>query len=397
MDLCLGDKLMGFTLRPAVKENFINREDLLHEMVNTLTNEGLDMGFALIGPRRVGKTSILLEVANHLKDKKKKVVVVYFSVWDLVENTLREFSDQLTRTILSAFQNELSIRYKIKRLLMTPGEKIKEVLKEAGFSIKILDEIEIELLRKDKVLDANVLLEKVFALAEDLSKKFNVRTILILDEFPSLVDLTNGKKLGEGVIRKIRTIHERLEHTVLCISGSIRKTMEMVVLSSSSAFYRQFIVKNISPFDKATTSELLSKNLAQKVSPQVVEVAYSLTSGIPFYLQLLGRQLQRVSVKVIEPVTVKSAFEDILEEEGTIIFEEDFSKLSDKERATLKTMVEYKVQRLNDISKNLGEGVNVASKYLEYLLSKGLIRKETRGVYRIADPVFEKWLEKRFR
>lgn len=387
---------MRFTLRPAVKDNFINREDLLNEMVNTLINERLDMGFALIGPRRVGKTSILLEVANRLKDK-KKIIGVYFSVWDLVENTLREFSDQLTKAILLGFKDEFSIRYKIRQLLRTPKERIKEVLKEAGISIKILDEIEIELLRKDKALDANVLLEEVFALTEELSKEFNVRTILMLDEFPSLADITNGKKLGEGVIKKIRTINERLENTILCVSGSIRKTMEMAVLSSSAAFFRQFIVKEISPFDKFTTGQLLSKNLAQKVSPQVVETAHRLTSGIPFYLQLLGRQLQRVSTKTIEPEIVKAAFEEVLEEEGTIIFEEDFFRLSDKERATLKTMVEYKVRKLNDISDNLGEGINVVSKYLEYLLLKGLVQKETRGIYKIADPVFEKWLVMRFR
>lgn len=129
---------MKFTLKPAIKENFINREDLLNEMVTTLVDERLDMGFALIGPRRVGKTSILLEVANRLKSR-KKVIVAYFSVWDLVENTLREFSNQLTRTILFAFKDELSIKYKIKQLLKTPGKRVKEVLKETGISIKILD------------------------------------------------------------------------------------------------------------------------------------------------------------------------------------------------------------------------------------------------------------------
>lgn len=384
---------MGFTLKPAVKENFINREDLLKEMVTTLTDESIDMGFALIGSRRVGKTSILLEVANRLKDN-ENIVVVYFSVWNLVESTLKEFSDQLIQTILTAFKNKLPTKYKIKGLLK---DKIKEILREAGFSIKILDEIEIELSRKNKVLDANILLEKIFGLTEELSKEARVRTILILDEFPALVDVTNGKKLGEGVIRKIRTVNERLEHTILCVSGSIRKTMEMAVLSPSSAFYRQFIIKMIEPFDKTTTGELLVTNLRQKIEPQAVEVAHSLTSGIPFYLQLLGRQLQGVATEVIESETVKAVFEDILEEEVTIIFEEEFYRLSDKERAALRVMVEYEVGKLNDISKNLGEEVNVVSKYLEYLITKGLIQKETRGIYQIADPVFEQWLKKRFR
>lgn len=387
---------MGFTLKPAVKENFINREDLLSEMVTTLIDERCDMGFALIGPRRVGKTSILLEVANRLKDE-KKVVVIYFSIWDLVENTLKEFSTQLTRTILSAFKDRLSVKYKIKRLLKTPTEKIREILREAEISITILDEIEIELSRKDKMLDANILLEKIFALTEELSGKFNIRTILMLDEFPNLVDIVNGKRLGEGVIKKVRTIHERLEHTILCISGSIRKTMEMIVLSSSSAFYRQFIVKEIFPFDKATTGQLLTKNLTQEVDPQIVETAHSLTSGIPFYLQLLGRQLQRISTETIESEIVKKAFEEILDEEGTIIFEEGFYKLSDKERFVLKVMAEHHVEKLNDISECLKERVNVVSKYLEYLIAKGLVQKQARGMYKIADPVFERWLMRRFR
>ncbi|MEW6607016.1 MAG: ATP-binding protein [bacterium] len=388
---------MGFTLKPVIKENFINREDLLNEMVTTLKDERLDMGFALIGPRRVGKTSILLEVSNRLRDE-KKIVVIYFSIWDLVENTIRELSDQMVKTILSAFKEQFSIKYKIKKFLTTPVEKIKEVLKEAKISIKILDEIEVELLQKDKLLDVNMLLERIFTLAEESSKEFNVRTVLMIDEFPSICDITNGKKLGEGVIKKIRTIHERLEKTILCISGSIRKTMEMVVLSSSSAFYRQFIVKAISPFDKITTGELLSRNLRQKITPQAVEVAHSLTNGIPFYLQLLGRQLQRRPTdEMIDTEIVKVSFEEVLDEEGSIIFEEEFYKLSDKERAVLRGMVEHQVEKLNDISRNLGEGINVVSKYLEYLMTKGLILKQTRGIYKIADPVFEKWLIKRFR
>lgn len=387
---------MGFTLKPAVKENFCDRENLLNEMMTTLTDERVDMGFALIGPRRVGKTSILLEMANRLKDE-KKVVVVYFSLWDLIENTMREFSDQLTKTILTAFCENLSFKYKIKKLLTTPKEKIKEVLREAKISIKILDDLEIELSRKDKVFDTNTLLEKIFVLTEELSKEFNLRTILILDEFPSLVDLTNGKRLGEGVIKKIRTIHERLRDTILCISGSIRKTMEILVLSSSSAFYRQFIVKEIFPFDKATTSELLTKNLMQVITPQAVEVVYHLTSGIPFYLQLLGRQLQRIATGIIEPEIVQVAFEEMLNEEGTIIFEEELSKLSDKERAVLRTMVLSRTERLNDLAKDLRQEVNKVSKYLGYLIAKGLIKKQRRGVYQIADPVFERWLGKRFR
>jgi len=387
---------LSFTLKPAIKDNFINRETLLDEMITTLMDKKIDMGFALIGPRRVGKTSILREIANRLVNK-KDVVVIYFSVWDLVENNLREFSRQLVKTLLTGFKSKFSVKYKLKSLLKVPIEKIYEFLKTAGVSIKILDEIEIELKRKDRPLDANMLIEKIFTLTEELAGEFGVRVILIVDEFPSLTDLTNGKRLGEGIIRKIRTVHETLQNTVLCISGSIRKTMEIAVLSSSSAFYRQFIVKRVEPFDELVTGKLLKRNLKQKITNSAIEVAYNLTRGIPFYLQLLGRQLERTTTELIDPEVIEGVFREILEEEGDVIFSEEFYRLSDKERAALRAMVEIESGKLSEISRKLEEGANVVSKYLEYLILKGVVEKEGRGIYRIADPVFSDWTRKKFR
>ena len=387
---------MGFTLKPATKDNFIDREPLLDEMITTLTNRKIDMGFALIGPRRVGKTSILREITHRLANR-KDVVVVYFCLWDLVENNLREFSHQLIKTLLVGFRGKISVKYKLKRLLQVPVETIYEFLKAAGISLKILDEIEIELRRKDKPLDANMLVERIFALTEELGREYRVRAILIIDEFPSLIDLTNGKKLGEGVIRKIRTVHETLENTVLCISGSIRKTMEIVALSSSSAFYRQFIIKRIEPFDELLSGQLLEKNLKRRITSSAIEAAYNLTKGIPFYLQLLGRQLERTDVEPINKEVIERVFEEILTEEGDIIFSEEFYRLSDRERATLRAMAGMEKSKLNEISRRLEEGANVVSKYLAYLIIKGMVRKEERGVYKITDPVFSRWLKGKFR
>jgi len=50
---------MAFTLRPAGGENFVDREEILDEMMKTLTSPKLEKGFALVGQRRIGKTSII--------------------------------------------------------------------------------------------------------------------------------------------------------------------------------------------------------------------------------------------------------------------------------------------------------------------------------------------------
>ena len=112
---------MPFTLQPAVKNDFINREDILKEMLSTLQDENVRMGYALVGPRRIGKTSILKEVIRRLEQKKKNTVVpVYFSIWDLVENTLPEFCTRITLAIIEAFKPHLSLKLKIKELLKVP-------------------------------------------------------------------------------------------------------------------------------------------------------------------------------------------------------------------------------------------------------------------------------------
>jgi len=44
----------------------------------------------------------------------------------------------------------------------------------------------------------------------------------------------------------------------------------------------------------------------------------------------------------------------------------------------------------------LKEVANVVSKYLEYLILKGMVEKEGRAIYRIADPVFGDRIRKKF-
>ena len=53
---------MGFTLQPATSDNFIDIEDILEEMLHTLTDKNLIMGFALVGayPHKGGEWPLCL-------------------------------------------------------------------------------------------------------------------------------------------------------------------------------------------------------------------------------------------------------------------------------------------------------------------------------------------------
>ena len=387
---------MAFTLQPAVKDDFVDREDILADMLSTLKDKSTRMGFALVGSRRIGKTSILMEVVRRLEEE-KDIVPVYFSIWDLVENTLPELCTRITLAIIEGFKPHLSLKLKMKQLLNVPVLKFFEVLRSLNMKIAFFDEIEIALrMGKSGEIDHNTLIEKMFLFGEKMAKENGVRLVLVLDEFSSIMDVKNKTKLGEGIIKKIRTICEDLENTILCISGSIRKTMEITAISPSSAFYRQFIIKNIEPFDLEATTKILENNLDQKISAEAISRFYELTGGIPFYLQFLGRELSRFSFASIGPLQIEKSFDQFLLQEGDIIFAEQIKSFSDKEKMILSRMACYDLRTPAEIQKSSGEPSNVVSRYMEYFLSKGVLQREKKGVYQFTDPVFEVWIKRRF-
>lgn len=251
---------MAFTLQPAVGEFFVDRKAILEEMISTLSAEDLLMGFALVGNRRMGKSSIFQEVCRQL-GKNKDIVPVYFSFWSLIEKSIEEFCRVFTFSVLEGYKRRLSLKYRIKDLVKVPVNKLFDFLRTIDVRIQILEDIELSLSARQGAKDISLMLEQALTLPEKLADETHTRCILFLDEFPSVTELSssNGRMIGEQIIRKVRTIQENYRQTVLCISGSIKKSMELAALSSASPFYRQFIVKTVEAFSKNDLRELLEK------------------------------------------------------------------------------------------------------------------------------------------
>lgn len=383
---------MGFTLRAVKGEDFVDREEILDEMLTILTDLKSSTGFALYGSRRMGKTSIFKELQRQLS-KKKGIICIYFSLWDLVEETLPEFITELSAAILDGFAGKVSLGIRARNLIRSPISLLKEIVRGLKVELKIQDEIEL-LLSFDQSgrIEASQLVEKTFDLAEKLALDTNSKCILLVDEFPSIVNLRNGKRIGEGILRKIRTIYEDYKNTVLCISGSFRSTMEMAVLKETSAFYRQFIVRKIGPFTPEATRKLILKNLKKDISQEALISIFQSTGGIPFYIQFLGRELERPLPKKINSQIVGQAVEEFLKEEGEVLFKGEFEGYSSKERRILATMAKEGLNNPSRIAEVLKEKPNTVVKILGYLEIKGVLTKEQRGVFNFVDFMFERWL-----
>ena len=376
---------MRFTLQPVKGTGFINRAELLEEMVAELEETESTIGYALYGKRRIGKTSVLKEVQKRLENE-DRIVTVYLSVWDLIEGRVDEFCQKLSMDIIDAYRPHTGLKYKTKELVRTPLAVLRKFLDKAEFRI-VYDEIEF-FLTLEKNIDRNLLVEHAFNLAEKFAEETDTKCILLLDEFPSIIELkSDNVMVGEQILRKIRTLFEGWGRTTLCISGSIRSTMNLTVLSSTSPFYRQLVMKEIGPLKKESVKELLLRNL--EITDAGIEHIYEFSAGIPFYVQFIGKMIEKKGMVTIEDI--KEIEGEFLREEGDLLFKGEFNDLSSKERLVILHIAKG-FHTPKEIATIVKDKVSNVSRFLAYLEDKGYISKKERGYYVLEDPVFGMWL-----
>ena len=382
---------MRFTLREVQGKEFVNRAELVEEMVKTLSDPGLLMGFALYGPRRIGKSSILLEVRRRLK-KKKNIVPVYFSLWELDQETVAEFNKELTARLLEGYKARLGLKQRVEELLEYPRRAVHGIIKHLNIKAKIQEDIELLLTYDGEKQDPGSI-KRVFQLAEELATETKTRCVLILDEFPDIAKLKCNTKVGGGIIKVIRSVCSSHKNTILCISGSSRATMELAVISPASPFYRQFIVREIKPLEIKYVKEIITKNIDWEITPKAMDKIYKFTNGIPYYVQFIGRQIYMHSRERITEVEIEEIIEEFLREEGSILFRSEYETLSLKERSILQIMATKGIDKPSRIAKFQAEPVTNIYPFVEKLMEKGILERKAKGAYRFTDPIFERWLK----
>lgn len=388
---------MSFTIKAAQGPDFVNREKELGDILSTLSDPSSTMGFALYGRRRMGKTSLFKEVARRLCQS-DGIVPVYFSLWDLNENSVLEFCKELSQTVIEAYRPHLKLKYRAKEIAALPVAFIKKLLSELKVSVELEESLSLVLSAWDKKKkDSDSIVNDAFDLPEKLAGQMGKKTVLLIDEFPDIVDLKmDGKKIGEPFIKKIRTINEDYRRTSLNISGSIRKTMEAVAFSSASAFYRQFVAKEIGPLTKENARLLMERNLeGKKMEEGALDSLCDFTGGVPFYVQFLGRLMLKIANPAITTADVERTINEFLEEEGSLLFTEEWERLGDYEKQIISVMAESQVSSYADVSRQLKSDVANIGQYLLYLEEKGIIEKISKGQYCLSDKIFKQWLMNR--
>lgn len=377
---------------PVIGENFADRQEILTELSNNILSlkKGVRQDFALISPRRMGKSSVLLILKERIE---KEFVCIYIDCSKLYPSNLINFLQTYSKQVYIAYSQKLSWKVlpgKIINAIEGVATATLELIQKIGVEI---EDIKIWLEFKEKKVNESELLNKVLDLPEKLAKKHNLPCLIILDEFQ---DIT---KFGADFLKYLRSIITSHKMVDYIISGSLVSIMSSIVHDKKSPFYNLFIVKSLDMLPRREAETFLEKKFKEfSYEKKAIEKILDLTQCHPFYLQWLARAvfISTLVDKKFTEAEVEKIYDNSLNE-PLGHFEYEIGKIKDKGRYMdiLTIMAKHDVKTPSKIGRYLNIEAGEVSPYLKKLIEFGFIKKEKEG-YEFNDKILKEWIKRRF-
>jgi uncharacterized protein len=377
---------------PARKEQFFKRPVIRKKILQAITaNENL----LISAPRRVGKSSILLDLVDAPDEN-------YYAVFADTEaiNSSEDFFKMILQAILDADKIESFGFF---------NSSIKDKLKNwtsrvAGFSI---GPVSLDIKEKERKSYFEEFTD--FLTDIDLDEK---KILMLIDEFPITVEKiqeAHGMEAAVHFLSQNRSLrqnpayHDKIRFVY---TGSIGLFTAVKRIKATDKINDLREIK-INALSKEEAAQLLNSLLQEEcgATPSQENTDYILSKlewWIPFYFQLMVRELTDLPEenKAITKENIDKAFEKIVEN-GNIYFEHFKDRLQKVFKSTdaLKFVQEFllKVKSSNDVdyaqALNLAEKYNVradADNILEVLKHDGYIVEEN-GCYQFYSPILKRW------
>jgi len=361
---------------PVTGDEFFDREDIMKRLDILLDKfkKGKRQNVALMGLRKIGKTSIIFELANSRKD----IPFVYIY---LEENmSVERFSSLVFRSLLvSSLGNDLDL---------------DELLIEA---IDVCPKTVKRIMRLRQIGDKKELFEGTISLFE-LYARETKNVVVCMDEFQRILDL------GKWSVDVFRKCIMQQKNTLYLLSGSAVSLMLNLLSVRTSPLFGHFKIMNVENFSYADSRAFLIKR--SRTEGIVINELYRnllihLTQGNPFYLSLFIDEAvvrcKLIGVKQPNKNIIREAIESLVfSSDGEVyLYLKDLidSSLGKKGKGYVNILIE--IARGNNIISKIAKSLDKEMENLTYplrrLIEVDLIYKKD-GKFFINDPLLEFWL-----
>ena len=359
---------------------------------------GTHQDFALVSPRRFGKSSVLKTLEHELL--REGLAAAWVDCSDIYPPTLEAILDMYVEKVLLAFRAAggwriaaSTIVNAVKGIPSAIASVVSKHVSRAGAEISKFLGVWVEL--REKKANAGEAFKTAIDFPENLAEKTGVPCVVMLDEFQKLNEF-DGELLW-AMRAKIQH-HKRVGYIV---SGSSVGMITKLFADKKSPFFNLFMVRTLGPFTDEDARELLEQRIkltGLRFSEPAIEMIFTKTGNIPFNLQWLGLNCyllaKHLGARTIDEELVGRAYAYGLR--NIPQFERDLARLTERQQKILSRMAVYGLRKPSEIAvASQVRDVNVL-KELNTLIDLGYLEKVARGEYRLVDGVFEDWLKTRF-
>jgi Holliday junction resolvase len=381
---------MFHTSTPVVGDEFHNRAAELALVARSMEklSAGAPQWVAIIGPRKIGKTSLVLEAARRTRSPSLQVVVL--DVQEQGPASTEVFRRLVLRILDTVFAAEIG--ESLERLMHAPTQYRAALLRSERFG-GLSSALRSELLEipEGRVTDERI--HSWLEAPERLAEALRLWLVIALDEFQDLAALSPK---DFALFARLRSVWQRHRRITYFISGSARSMLLALVTKEASPFFQHFSILELGPFSRDAAVELLRRPGpgSDPIPADLAGKAVTAIGGNPFYLQLLGETLT-AATDVPNESELKAAFQALLFSPTgrlALFFDNEFHRIVGRSTflaATLDALAAGPTS-LTDVASRIRTSTAATAGYLERL--KDAVARTEEGLYRLTDPTFGLWL-----
>lgn len=353
--------------------DLIGRERELKILFDTLAN---GQSVLLTAPRRLGKTSLALEVLRRLQ--KEGHFIAEVDIFKVISK--REFAEKI---VGSALKNR-----KIPDFFNRFKTGLATILKNVQFR-QVVEDFEFILDFGSSSADENKLFENSLEFLNEFSAKHKRHIFVLLDEFGDVTKLD-----GEDILKKMRAIVQRQQNATYLFAGSQESVMKHIFGNRKSPFFRFATTVELGNLPITDTVAYIKRkftSLGFKISGTVANEIVGITEGHPYYTQLLCQKIYlgiKGAKKIVGAEDVKEGLDSAIVSERQY-FEELWQRLRERKHHVLvvKTIADerspYSIAELDK---------QTIYNALVTMDKTGIVKRVDKARYELVDPFFKRYI-----
>lgn len=392
--MVLGDPVSGKEFFDRNKE-----KGILYSVLEDF-EKGQKRNLAIIGLRKIGKTSLIKEFIRTTNKNKPKILCLDIY---LPEQSIISFFRNCTGSILFELFRCLNKAPRTESITLEEGLKwIQHDFPRTALAISNFWEYHTK-------LKYNEAFDYLFSVFEVLRKETGNPVIVFLDEFQRLYEYA---RVIDSPIDKFRQRIMNQKEILYVISGSAVGMLNRLISSTSSPLYGHFSILPLRGFDFKDAYAFIVKKKGDDfpLGDENISFLYEITNGNPFYLDILVHNIKlhcklnkcNVSNNVLEEVLSNEIFKT----EGSLysyfnsLIEQSLEKSGSKYYTEILKSIASGNLRPSQIAKSINLSLTSIPPYLKKLQELEIIRKlesnsknSRVSEYEICDSLFELWLK----